>query len=100
MTMLVPHPGRYAASFSPSGGPTGSDSSGGGAFFTGWQMNSGLPGFTQPDRDRLLRVTSAVLSLSNMLHLFAHEFAGLRAWGFPFGRVLSSALDRSFFWHF
>jgi len=40
-----------------------------------------------------------VLSFANVIHLFAHELAGLRARRFAFARVLARAFDCAFFRH-
>jgi hypothetical protein len=41
-----------------------------------------------------------MFSFANVVHLFTHEFAGLRARRFPFFFVLMRSLDNFFFRHF
>ena len=40
-----------------------------------------------------------MFTLANMFHLFAHKFAGLSGRRLSFLLILSSPLDRFFFWH-
>src|SRR5262245_38157869 len=42
------------------------------------QLHTGAPRLRQPDCDRLLRRTRAVLAFADVMDLFAHELAGLR----------------------
>src|SRR5438105_13144484 len=43
------------------------------------QVHSGAPSLRQPDGDRLLGGGGAVLAFAHVVHLLAHELAGLRA---------------------
>jgi hypothetical protein len=47
----------------------------------------------------LLGVGSAMLSFSNVMHLFAHKFAGLRAGRFPFLFVSLGSINYFLFRH-
>jgi hypothetical protein len=72
---------------------------GGGSLFRRRQLNACAPRFGKPDRNGLLRASRSVLSLTNMVHLFAHELARLRAGRFALASVFARPLDCSFFWH-
>src|SRR5437763_17201222 len=43
------------------------------------QLHAGPPRLGQPDRNRLLGRTRSVLAFADVMHLFANEFARLRA---------------------
>jgi hypothetical protein len=47
----------------------------------------------------LFRVSRAVLSFANVMHLFAHEFAGLGARRFAFFFVSLRSFNYFLFWH-
>jgi hypothetical protein len=57
------------------------------------------PRLRQADGNRLFGRARAVLAVANVLHFFAHEFAGLRAWRFALTFVAAGAFQRSFFRH-
>jgi hypothetical protein len=58
------------------------------AFLRRRQCDSLAPRLGEPDRDRLLRRTGAVLAFPNVVHLFANEFPGLGRRRFSLSRVL------------
>src|SRR5271163_3144281 len=69
------------------------------AFLRRRKFHPSPPGFRQPNRYGLLRGAGAVLPFPNMVHLFFHEFSGLRGRSFALAFVFSSALQRLFFRH-
>jgi hypothetical protein len=58
------------------------------------ELHTRTPGFRQPNRDRLLRRSRAMLPFPDVLDLFVDELAGLRGWGFAFLLVLPGAFQR------
>jgi hypothetical protein len=71
----------------------------GAAALGGRQRNTGAAGLRQSDRDGLLRRLSAMLTLANVMHLFTHKFACLRAGRLSFFFIVTRAFDNFFFWH-
>src|SRR6188474_1313767 len=63
------------------------------------QLDAGPARLRQPDRDRLLRRSRAVLALADMMDLFADELAGLRGRCFPLTFVAPRAFQRFLLWH-
>ena len=59
---------------------------------------SSRPG--EPDCDRLFRGARGVFTLADMLHLFTHEFSGLRGRGFALTGVLLRTFRGLFLRHF
>src|SRR5919201_6906424 len=64
-----------------------------------WKRNAGPSGFTQANRDGLLRGTSTVLAASHMLNLFMHKFSSCGGGRFTFPQILLGAFDRCFRGH-
>ena len=65
----------------------------------GRELHSGAARLRQADGNGLLRRPRAVLALANVVHLFAHELAGLRRRRLSLARILVRALDRFSFRH-
>jgi hypothetical protein len=65
----------------------------------GRKLHAGTARLREADRDRLLRRSRAMLPLSYVMHLFAHELTSLRRRGFPFAPVLFGPLQGLFFRH-
>jgi len=63
------------------------------------QLHTGAPGLGKTNSDRLLGRSRAVLSFTDVVHLLAHEFAGLGARRFAFTRIFARAFQRLFFGH-
>ena len=63
------------------------------------EMNAGAPRFRQPNRDRLLRRSRAVLALTDVVHLFANELTSLRRRRLPLPFIAPRALQRRLFRH-
>ncbi len=63
------------------------------------QRHARTPRLREPDRNRLLCRSRAVLPLADVVNFFTHELARLRARGLPRSLVPSSSLDRPFLWH-
>ena len=63
------------------------------------QFHAGPPRFRQPDRNRLRGRARPMFAFPNMLHLFAHELAGLsrRRQTFPF--IFACPFNCFVFWH-
>jgi hypothetical protein len=59
-----------------------------------WKLHARPSRLGQPDRDRLLCRSRAVLSLANVVYLLANELTRLGRRGFPLALVSFSALDR------
>jgi hypothetical protein len=57
------------------------------------QLHSGATRLGKANRDRLLRRTRAVLTLSDVMDLFANEFSGLSGRGLALAGVFSGSLD-------
>src|SRR5262245_49085916 len=55
------------------------------------QLHTGAPRLRQPDRNGLLRRSSAVFPFTHVLDLFAYEFASLRGRRLPLALVLARA---------
>lgn len=70
-----------------------------GTFARRRKIYSGTTRLEKPNSDGLFRVARAVFAFSDVLNLFAHEFAGLSGMGFPFPGILMSALNGTFFGH-
>ena len=68
--------------------------SGGGSFISCSRL-----ALKKPDCDRLLRRPHAVLSLFDVLYLFANEFPGLRGWRFSFMGIFLRTFQSFLFWH-
>src|SRR5262245_10619793 len=58
------------------------------------ELYSGTTGFRKTDGDGLLRRTRAVFAFSDVVHLLAHELAGLRRARFPLFLVPFGAFQR------
>lgn len=78
--------------FFPGGG-------GSAAFFGRSKVHAGAAGFRQSDGDGLFGGGCAVFSRANMIHFFAHEFAGLGAGRFAFPRIFPGAFQSFLFGH-
>jgi hypothetical protein len=63
------------------------------------QFHAGPAGFRQTDGDGLFSRSRAMLAFANVLHLLAHEFAGLSGGRFTFTRILACSFDRFLFGH-
>src|SRR5206468_6455660 len=63
------------------------------------EANPGATRFRQSNRDRLFGVTRAMLAFAHMMHLFAHEFTGLRGGRLAFALVLARSLHCLFLGH-
>src|SRR5690348_13789702 len=63
------------------------------------QIDAGPTRLGQPDGDRLLGRSRAVLSFANVMHLLADEFTRLRRRRLAFALVLSCSFDGFFVWH-
>src|SRR5581483_6223285 len=63
------------------------------------QVNAGPPCLRQSDRNGLLRGSRAMLPLTNVLHLLAHEFPCLSARGFPLAAISACPLNGLLLWH-
>src|SRR5207237_7223903 len=70
-----------------------------GALLRRREFDAGAPRLGETDRDRLFGRSRAMLALADVMHLLAHEFAGLSTRCFPFALVLVRAFDRFSFWH-
>jgi hypothetical protein len=72
----------------------------GGFASLGWLQFDTCPArLRKADRNRLLRGLRAMLPFADVVHLFTHEFACLRAGRFSSGLVVLSSLNRFFFRH-
>src|SRR5215467_9901823 len=68
--------------------------------FLGWpQILYSTARLGQPDSNSLFRRPGAVLPFPDMTHLFANEFARLRAGRFSLSPILSSSFQSLFFRH-
>src|SRR5262249_28913758 len=63
------------------------------------QVHPRLAGFRKPDGDDLLRRSSTVLTLANVMKLLANELTGLRSRRLAFALGLFGFFQRFFFWH-
>jgi hypothetical protein len=69
------------------------------AFLWRGKIHARPPGFRESNSDRLLWGSRSMLTLPNVLHLLAYEFACLRGWSFPFRLIPLRPLNRFLFWH-
>ena len=65
----------------------------------GREIDAGAARFRQADRDRLLGRCGPVLAFAHVMHLLAHEFAGLRRGRLAFTLVALGALECFSFGH-
>src|SRR5262249_58048777 len=63
------------------------------------QLHAGAARLGEPDGNRLLRRAGSVLTLSDVLDLFADELAGLSAGGFALTPVTTGAVEGLFLGH-
>src|ERR1043166_1049284 len=63
------------------------------------ELDAGAPCLREPDRDRLLRRSRAVLSFANVMHLLPHELPSLRRRRLSLPFILARAAQRFFLRH-
>ena len=63
------------------------------------QLYSGPPRLGQTNGDRLLWRSSAMFSLTNVFHFFAHKLARLSGRRLAFALIFARAFNCFFFWH-
>jgi hypothetical protein len=63
------------------------------------ELHAGAPRLGEADRDRLLGRSRPVLAFTDVVHLPAHELAGLRGWSLSLALVLFRAFDRFLLGH-